>query len=184
MRIATENPAVHLRDWAESDYDSMVRHGNNRLVWRNLKDSFPHPYTHADAVWWVQHVATLSEDVHLAVDLAGEAIGGIGYGGKQGNYVRTAHFGYWLGQAHWGQGIATAAARALKAHAFATSRFVRLEAPVYEWNPASMRVLEKAGFVREGVLRKSCLKDGQLIDQVMYAAISPAGVSSLPGGAR
>src|SRR5512139_1268896 len=172
MQIATENPAVILRDWAESDCDSLVRHANNRLVWRNLKDSFPHPYTHADAVWWVQHTAALSDDVHLAIDLAGEAIGGIGYGGKHGIYAHTAHFGYWLGQAHWGKGIATVAARALKEHAFAHSRLVRLEAPVFAWNPASMRVLEKAGFVREGVLRKSALKDGQLIDQVMYAAIA------------
>jgi RimJ/RimL family protein N-acetyltransferase len=173
MRIATENPAVFLRNWAESDYGSLVRYGNNRLVWRNLKDTFPYPYTHADAMKWVQRAATPSEDLHLAVELEGEAIGGIGYAAKQGREFHTAHFGYWLGQPHWGKGIATAAARTLKAHAFEGGRFKRLESPVYEWNPASMRVLEKAGFSREGVLRKSTLKDGQLIDQVMYAAIAP-----------
>jgi RimJ/RimL family protein N-acetyltransferase len=171
VRIATENPAVYLRDWAESDCDSLVRHANNRLVWRNLLDTFPHPYTRADAEQWVHIVATRPGDVLLAIELAGEAIGGIGCNGKAGNYRHTANFGYWLGQTHWGKGIATAAARALKAHALANSRFVRLEAPVFEWNPASMRVLEKAGFMREGILRKSALKDGELIDQVMYAAV-------------
>ena len=43
---------------------------------------------------------------------------------------------------------------------------------VYEWNPASMRVLEKCGYVREGVMRKGVFKDGQLIDSVMYARVT------------
>jgi RimJ/RimL family protein N-acetyltransferase len=173
MRIATEMPAVALREWAMSDCDALVRHANNRLVWRNMLDTFPHPYGRADASQWIQIVATRPADVLLAIDLAGEAVGGIGYNAGQGNHSHTANFGYWLGQAHWGKGIATAAARALKEHAFAGGDVKRLEAWVFEWNPASMRVLEKAGFVREGILRKSAFKDGQLIDQVMYAAIAP-----------
>jgi RimJ/RimL family protein N-acetyltransferase len=48
---------------------------------------------------------------------------------------------------------------------------VRLESPVFEWNPASMRVLEKSGFVREAALKASVFKDGQLIDSVVYALI-------------
>ena len=48
---------------------------------------------------------------------------------------------------------------------------VRLEAPVFEWNPASMRVLEKCGFQREGIRRKGIFKDGQVIDAVMYARL-------------
>ena len=46
-----------------------------------------------------------------------------------------------------------------------------LESPVFEWNPASMRVLEKCGFTREAVLRASVAKDGQIIDSVLYAFI-------------
>src|SRR5262245_29471516 len=118
MRLATENPSVALRRWAKPDLDSLVRHANNRLVWRNLLDAFPHPYTQADASWWIEHANAASEDVHLAIEVAGEAVGGISYSGKQGNHRYTANFGYWLGQAHWGKGIATAAARAMKTHAF------------------------------------------------------------------
>jgi [ribosomal protein S5]-alanine N-acetyltransferase len=69
-------------------------------------------------------------------------------------------------------GIMTAAVRATSDHVFAHFNVVRLEAPVFEWNAASMRVLEKCGFVREGVLRSSVFKDGQLIDSVLYARIS------------
>jgi RimJ/RimL family protein N-acetyltransferase len=66
----------------------------------------------------------------------------------------------------------TSAVRAVSDHLLGHFDLVRLEAPVFEWNPASMRVLEKCGFVREGVLRRSIFKDGQLIDGVLYARIA------------
>ena len=99
----------------------------------------------------------------------GEAIGGIGLTPFKDVGCKTAEFGYWLGEAHWGRGIASAAAKAFIAHVFENDAFVRLQAGVFEWNPASMRVLEKVGCVREGVLRCSVFKDGQVIDRVLYA---------------
>jgi ribosomal-protein-alanine N-acetyltransferase len=72
---------------------------------------------------------------------------------------------------HWGRGIATAAARRMVELAEQSGDFARLQATVYQWNPASMRVLERAGFEREGVLRKSITKDGQLIDSVLFARV-------------
>ena len=171
MILTTEDSAVHLRPWASSDCDSLVRYGNNKLVWRNLTDMFPHPYTVADAVAWIKTANESGPNIFLAIDLAGEAIGGAGVIAADGNSFHTGQFGYWLGQPHWGKGIATRCARSLRDHAFAGGRFKRLEAPVFAWNPASMKVLEKVGFIREGVLRKSILKDGQLIDSVVYAAI-------------
>ena len=85
----------------------------------------------------------------------------------------AAEFGYWLGEPYWGRGIATAAARAMVGFAFSAFPWVRLEAGVFEWNQASMRVLKKAGFEREGVLRQSVRKDGQFLDRVMYAITRP-----------
>ena len=174
MIVATENPQICLRPWNTGDYDSLVRHGNNKLIWRNLTDMFPHPYTHEDAVEWVGIASDPGASILLAIDFEGEAIGGVGVIARDGNDFHTGQFGYWLGQNHWGRGVATQSARALKNHAFAGKRFKRLEAPVFAWNPPSMRVLEKIGFVKEGTLRKSVLKDGQLIDSVMYAAVSDA----------
>jgi RimJ/RimL family protein N-acetyltransferase len=89
----------------------------------------------------------------------------------EGVYAKTARFGYWLGEPYWQRGITTAAVRATAEFIFANSEIVRLEAPVFEWNPASMRVLEKCGFARECVLRRSVEKDGQIIDVVMYALL-------------
>jgi [ribosomal protein S5]-alanine N-acetyltransferase len=160
-----------VRNWSARDATSLVRVANNRNVWRNLTHRFPHPYTDADADSWFALVEKMTPVTHWAIEVQGEVAGAIGVDLGEGVHARSGHFGYWLGQPYWDRGIMTAAVRATADHLFANFDVVRLEAPVFEWNPASMRVLEKCGFVREGVLRRSVLKDGQLIDAVLYARI-------------
>jgi len=160
-----------VRDWSIRDKTSLVRAANNRNVWRNLTDRFPHPYTDADADFWFALVGKTAQPTHWAIEVEGQAVGGIGFELGDGVRAKSGHFGYWLGEPYWGRGIMTAAVRVTSEHVFDKFDVVRLEAPVFEWNPASMRVLEKCGFVREGVLRRSVLKDGQLIDSVLYARV-------------
>ncbi|HEX6528170.1 MAG TPA: GNAT family protein, partial [Burkholderiales bacterium] len=105
------------------------------------------------------------------IEVDGCAAGGIGIDAGEGVHAKTARFGYWLGENCWGRGIMSSAAGATADYVFEHFDVARLEAPVFEWNPASMRVLEKCGFVREAVLRRSILKDGQLIDAVLYARL-------------
>ena len=112
-----------------------------------------------------------SEPTNWAIEVNGKVAGGIGVDLGEGVFARSAHFGYWLGEPYWGHGIGTVAVRAASEYALDHFGLARLEAPVFAWNPASMRVLEKSGFVREGILRKSVFKDGQLIDQVLYALV-------------
>lgn len=162
-----------VRDWRASDRESLVRHANNRKVWRNLKDRFPHPYTDADANAWLELAATRPEATGWAIEVAGEAAGGVGLVPLTDVHSRTAHIGYWLGEAHWGRGIMSQVIAAVSEQALATRGFLRLEAPVFAWNPASIRVLEKCGFSREGIMRNSVFKDGQLIDSVLYARLAP-----------
>jgi len=160
-----------VRDWARSDKASLVRHANNRKVWRNLTHRFAHPYTDAHAEAWFTLVEGMREPTHWAIEVDGVAVGAIGCMLGEGVYKRSAQFGYWLGEACWGRGIMTAAVKAIVPYAMERFRLVRLESPVFEWNPASMRVLEKCGFTREAVLRASVAKDGQIIDSVLYAFI-------------
>jgi RimJ/RimL family protein N-acetyltransferase len=169
MKLSTAIEGCVLRPWSPADKQSLIAHANNRAVWRNLADVFPHPYTDADADQWFRIVSSADRSITFAIEYEGSAVGGIGARAGQGIFVRTAQFGYWLGEAYWGRGIVTAAGRAMLAFLAADARFVRLEAPVFEWNPASMRVLEKLGFERIAHLRKSVTKDGQLIDSVLYA---------------
>lgn len=170
MRLATDIQGCCLRDWTGEDVPSLVAQANDRAVWRNLTDMFPHPYTEEDARTWIVLANEAGPSMHLAIEVGGQAAGGIGVIAGSGIAEKTGQFGYWLGRAHWGKGLATAAATAMRRHLLSTDRFARLEARVFAWNPASMRVLEKAGFVREGTLKNSVFKDGQLIDSVMFAA--------------
>jgi len=173
MKLATVIQGCVLRPWQPADKASLVANANNRNVWRNLADIFPHPYTEADADAWFQLANNRGRSINLAIELDGAAVGGIGARSGEGIHVRTAQFGYWLGEPYWGRGIMTAVVRQVSAHALGDGGFLRLEAPVYAWNPASMRVLEKCGYSREGVLRKSVFKDGEVIDSMLYAKVAP-----------
>lgn len=160
-----------LRPWREADVSSIVRHANNRAVWLNLRDRFPHPYTTADARAWIAAVSGEDPVVNFAIDVEGDAVGGIGLVPQPDVERCSAEIGYWLGEAYWNRGIATAALRAVTAYGFDRLGFERIFAGVHEWNPASMRVLEKAGYSREAVLRRSVVKDGRVIDKVLFAAL-------------
>jgi RimJ/RimL family protein N-acetyltransferase len=160
-----------VRDWREDDRESLVRFANSRDVARNLTHSFPHPYTEAAADAWFATLAEMPEPTAWAIEVDGLAVGGIGIILGEGVYGKTAQFGYWLGEPYWGRGIMTAAAQKVSDYAMSHFGLVRLEARVFEWNPRSMRVLEKCGFEREGVLRRSVFQEGRIIDSVLYARV-------------
>jgi len=168
-----EAPLASIRPWQDDDRAALVRHANNRKVWRNLKDRFPNPYTDRDAEAWLALARTDPDRTGFAIEVEGACAGGVGLVPLADVHARCAHIGYWLGEAFWGRGIMTAVVRAVTDDALATRGFLRLEAPVFAWNPASVRVLEKCGYVREGVLRKSIFKDGEVIDSVLYAKVVP-----------
>ena len=160
-----------VRSWCSSDATSVAQHANNRRVWRNLRDRFPYPYTLAEAEDWLRSVVGVMPETSFAIAVDGAAVGGIGITLGEDIHRRTAELGYWLGEEFWGRGIATAAVRAITEYAFAKFDLVRVWAGVFEWNPGSMRVLEKAGYVREARLRGSAFKDGQVVDEVIFATV-------------
>ena len=160
-----------LRNWRPSDADSLVAHADNIKVWRNLHDAFPHPYTRADAEAWIQKTSVDHADNVLAIVVDGKAVGGIGFHRGTDVHRLTATIGYWLGEAYWGRGIATEALRAMTEYAFANHDFQRLEAHVFDWNAASARVLEKAGYTREARMRKRVTKEGKTADCFLYALV-------------
>jgi [ribosomal protein S5]-alanine N-acetyltransferase len=172
VTVELKTPRLVLRPWRRGDERALMEHGNHREVWKTLADLFPHPYTRADADAWIAHVAADdSGSLHLAITVDGEPVGGVGLI-RQGDTERlTGIVGYWLGPSVWKRGYATEALGALVAHAFAHSDLVRLQAKVFENNPASCRVIEKAGFVREARLRRAVIKDGELLDAFLYARL-------------
>jgi ribosomal-protein-alanine N-acetyltransferase len=160
-----------VRSWKLEDAEAIVRHANNRKIWLNLRDRFPYPYSHRDAETYLKHVVLMQREINFAIDLAGEAVGGVGFVPGTDVERHSAEIGYWLGESVWGRGIATAALKGSTRYAIKAYGLWRVFAVPFSENVASIRVLEKAGFVREGLMRRSAVKDGRILDQVLYAFI-------------
>jgi RimJ/RimL family protein N-acetyltransferase len=160
-----------LRAWREADALSLAKHANNKNVWRNMSDTFPHPYTLEIAQRWVARGHIDFGGDNWAIDFQGEAVGGCGVDKEQGPFRCNAEIGYWLAEPFWGRGVGTQVARVLAEYAFSLPDVTRVYAPVHAYNPASMRVLEKNGFMREALLRKSAFKNGAVIDRVCWLKI-------------
>jgi [ribosomal protein S5]-alanine N-acetyltransferase len=176
-------PRGRIRSWRPDDAPSMARHANSRRIWLNVRDHFPHPYTLADATEWVARAASMEPETQFAIEIDGEAAGGIGLFLQQDVTRYSAELGYWLGEAHWGRGVMTGAVRGFTEYAFGAFELCRIFAVVFEWNSASRRVLEKAGYELEGRMRRAAVKDGQVIDQFLYATVRDFDPEPPVGGA-
>ena len=162
---------LRIRDWRKDDLDALLRYANNPKIAANLRDQFPHPYTRRAGIEYLNYVRSTNPALAFALEFGGEAIGGIGF--KQGSDISrlSIEMGYWLGEPFWGRGLTTRAVTAASDWAFGNYKVVRIFATTFAHNVASMRVLEKAGFEREGILRRSAIKNGEILDQVMYAKV-------------
>ena len=162
--------AITIRQWKEDDVNNLVLYANNINVWNKLRNNFPHPYSEEDAKAWLQK-ANEPPIINLAIDLDGQAVGGIGLILNSDIYIMSAEMGYWLGEEFWGQKIASEAVKQMVDYTFYYFDIVRLYAEVFENNKASMRVLEKNGFYLEGVRRKAVLKNGVLMDDFIWVKL-------------
>ena len=164
-------PGACLRPWQPADAPALAEHANDHSIWQNLRDTFPHPYTAQDAEYFLALAADNQRDLHLAFVVDGVAVGSIGVHFKSDVRRRSAEIGYWLARPYWGRGLATAAVQAVSDYVLAHFDVCRLYAVVFEPNVASARVLEKAGFALEATMRKSVVKDGQMLDSRLYALV-------------
>lgn len=164
---------LELRPWTLADAPSLARHANNKNVSRFLRNHFPFPYTPDDARRFIsmamEEAAKEQGNGLYAIDIDGEAVGGIGYHRQADVYRHNAEVGYWLSEEHWGKGIMTASLRQLVDVVFTETELLRLFAGTFAPNRDSQRVLEKAGFVREAHHVGNVVKDGAILDSFMYA---------------
>ena len=161
-----------VRSWQTSDVESLAEYANNRNIWKNLRDAFPHPYTRHDAREFIRAIRLREPETTFAIAVDGTAVGSIGFVMHTDVERVSAEIGYWLGEPFWGRGIITDALKGVTTHAIAAHGLTRIYALPFAWNTASCRVLEKAGYVLEARLRCSAVKDGELTDQMQYAFIA------------
>lgn len=160
-----------IREFRPDDVRSIAHNANNREIWMNQRDSFPHPYSETDAQEWLDLVTSINPCTHFALEVDGLAVGGIGLKLQDDIHRRSAELGYWLGKDYWGRGIATEAVKSLTEYSFSHFDLCRIYALIFAWNPASVKVVEKAGFTLEGRLRKAVQKDGKMTDSLLYAIV-------------
>ena len=182
--LRLEGARCAVRPWQKTDAASLVYHANNLNVAKHLRDRFPHPYTKNDAKFFLKHATAAQDPTNLAIEVDGDAVGAVGYVPGTDIERFSAEIGYWLGEELWGRGIASEALGLVTEHAFTTMNFLRLFALPFADNPASARVLEKAGYEREALLRSSSVKFGEVKDQILYARINPAWRGVNPGEPR
>lgn len=112
-----------------------------------------------------------NETFAFAITLDDKAIGSIGAFRQQNIHRQTAELGYYIAEEYWGKGIMTDAVKQICEYVFTNTDIIRIYAEPFDYNVTSCRVLEKAGFQCEGVLRCNAVKNGKLLDMKMYSRL-------------
>lgn len=158
-----------LRPWVEADAEDLARFANNQKVANNLTNQFPHPYTIENAHAFIKMTKSHNPIQVFAIDIDGIASGGIGIHEQADVYVKNMELGYWLAEPYWGNGIITEAIKQIVEYGFETFDVTRIFARPYGHNIGSQKALEKAGFKLEARFEKTFYKNGEFLDELIYA---------------
>ena len=169
--IILKNLPVVLRELVHDDGVPLSQLANNRKIFDNVRDFFPHPYSVKDAEDFIEYCQQEDPVRTFAILYEQKHAGVIGLVLQTDVYRKTAELGYWIGEPFWNKGIATLAVNLIADYAFDTLQLFRLHTGVFDYNKASQRVLEKCDFILEGIFRKSVVKNGAICDEYRYARL-------------
>jgi len=161
IRIKTER--LIIRSLEAKDAKRLQEIANNKKIWENLTDTFPHPYTLENAKNWIKINQEKEKTNNFAITIKDEIIGMIGFE-KQKNFYET---GYWIAEQHWGKGYATESLNAITQHIFSNYETKKIRAKVFIHNPASGKVLEKCGYKKQQKIINT-IKAGKPIKELIY----------------
>ena len=164
---------IILREYCENDLEDLVTLANNDKVSRYLDLSFPHPYTHEAAAWWIEIGCRAEGSAVKVIEWEGQFVGSVGTTAASGWRSHIAEIGYWLGEPFWGKGIASQALDQMTKIAFTELEFQKLQASVLKPNVGSMKVLEKCGYILEGEMAREVCRDGIFYDTSVYSKLKP-----------
>jgi len=159
-----------LRRWQLADAPALQKHADNPKVPAYLLDRFPSPYSLADADAFISLMMSQPAITNFAIEINGEVAGGIGLDFREDVYRKSPLIGYWLSEQYWGRGIMTEAVKLVTDYAFNNFDIICVMAFIFGKNRGSMRVLEKAGYIQQGVLKQSVIKAGEIMDEHVYVA--------------
>lgn len=162
-----------LRKWQDTDINDVACYANNIKIACNLRNVFPYPYTKENAEDYVLSCANNNEERQIcrAIIINNHAVGSVGIFLGADVYEKSAELGYWLAEEYWGKGIMTAAVKQICEEAFKKFAIFRIYAEPFAHNTGSRKVLEKAGFTLEGIMKQGVYKNGTVLDYCMYALL-------------
>lgn len=162
---------VNLRRLTNDDQSSLARLVNNKKIWDNVRDFLPFPYTENDAATFIGLTMQEMLPMTFAIEYKGQICGVIGLTRQTDVYKKTAEIGYWIGEPFWKKGIATLAVKLITDYGLHSLDFIRIHTGVFEYNIGSMRVLEKNGYIKDGVFKKAVFKNGKIWDEHRFSII-------------
>lgn len=160
---------IILRLLYDSDANTLAQLANNKKIWDNVRDYLPFPYGIEDAISFITLTQKENPQTTFAIEYDRQFCGVIGLVGQSDVYKRTAEIGYWLGEPYWNKGIATVCVKLLTDYGFKQLDFIRIHTGVFEYNIGSMKVLTKNGYSKDGIFKKSILKNGQIFDEHRFS---------------
>lgn len=160
--------SLHIRPWQPTDVGQLASICNNKNIWLNVRDNFPHPYTVTNAIEWIQYTLAQKPIQNMAIVCNGQIAGSIGVVPKDDVYRKNIELGYFVGEAYWGMGVATLAVAQMLEYIKQTFDVIRVYAEVFEHNKASMRVLEKNGFCLEAIRTKAVVKNNIVMNDYVW----------------
>ncbi len=163
-----------IRPWKKEDANALAAIANNIKIWNMVRDRLPHPYKLDDALAWIGFTNSQNPACNFAIEVNETVVGSIGFILMDDVYNRNIEIGYFIGEAYWGNGIASLAVKQLIELLLTEYHPVRIFAAVFENNPASMQVLKKNGFALESIQQKAVYKNLQLMDQHTWVKFFPA----------
>lgn len=167
--ISLSDGTIVLRHFTNNDIEVLALLANNKNIWDCVRDFLPHPYTTDDARFFIDHCIAENPQLTFAIEYQQQLCGCIGLTLQNDIYRYSAELGYWIGEPFWNKGIATHAVKIITAYGFEQLGKNRIYSGIFDFNKASQRVLEKSGFLLEGILKKSVMKNNVFLDEYRYA---------------
>lgn len=165
---------ISIRKWKIEDAEQLKNAINNKKILDNLRDGIPYPYTIENAQEFISQTlnAPNNSQYSWAILADNKVIGSVGVFRKDNIHCYTAEIGYYIAEEYWGNGIMTKVIKEVCDYIFDKTDIVRIFAEPFSYNIASCKVLEKAGFELEGILRNNAVKNNKILDMKMYSIIT------------
>ena len=176
MKLEFHGKNITVRKLKLSDAGDIYRHIRKKDIVK-WTSNIPHPYPKGSAVRFIRgsHFNIRKKKAYnlgIALNQTGKIIGGIGIRNIDREKKKSAELGYWLGKEYWNRGYVTEAVKLMLEFAFRTLKLHRIYAEAFKNNHASNKVLQKAGFKKEGELREAEYRHGEWQDVCIYSILT------------